>query len=107
MKTLQIDFGSVVTLADMHALLKATFGFPEFYGNNVNALIDCLSDLRYPEYGMSKFHLDSLDDVLLLEIKNLPNRDPLIINHFLTAIQGVHDKNLYADRTPSIHLILL
>lgn len=38
---INIDFKNVKTLKDMHYMLKEIFGFPDFYGYNVNALIDC------------------------------------------------------------------
>lgn len=38
---INIDFKNVKTLKDMHYMLKEIFGFSDFYGYNVNALIDC------------------------------------------------------------------
>lgn len=34
--------------ADLHRMLKTTLCFPEHYGNNLDALLDCLTDLRRP-----------------------------------------------------------
>jgi Barstar (barnase inhibitor). len=107
MKTIELDFKNISTLDEMHIMLNEKFGFPDFYGKNVNALIDCLSDLRYPEYEMCKFHLDSKEDILIIKLKNFTDRNDFIINHFLTAIKGVNNKNLYSDTLPSIHLILI
>ena len=39
---LTIDFSSVKSLDDLHGLLKEKFGFPEYYGKNLNALWDCI-----------------------------------------------------------------
>ncbi|MDN7903162.1 barstar family protein [Burkholderia diffusa] len=33
------------------------FGFPEFYGNNMDALIDCLGYLDQPEAAMTRLHV--------------------------------------------------
>lgn len=107
LKKIKLNFIEINTLEEMHTMLKDTFGFRDFYGNNVNALIDCLSSLRYPEDGMSKFILNSVDDYLVIELKNFTSRDKIIIDHFLTAIKGVNDKNLFIDTEPSIHLILI
>ncbi|WP_442872765.1 barstar family protein [Chitinophaga sp. 212800010-3] len=38
---MELDFSNINELAQMHQLLKEKFGFPDFYGKNVNALIDC------------------------------------------------------------------
>ena len=32
----------------LHAYLKEKFGFPEYYGNNLDALYDCLTDISEP-----------------------------------------------------------
>ena len=46
----------------------SVFGFPEFYGRNLNAWVDCLSYLREDD-GMSKFVL--LDnEVLTIEVQH-------------------------------------
>src|SRR5438876_1591342 len=37
------------TSADMHAALAAELAFPDYYGRNLNALNDCLSDLLIPD----------------------------------------------------------
>ncbi|WP_417762711.1 barstar family protein [Shewanella sp.] len=36
-----------------HREFSRVFGFPEFYGKNMNAWIDCMSSLSDPEDGMS------------------------------------------------------
>ena len=40
----------------LHAVCKKAFGFPDFYGRNGNAFIDCLSDLDSDD-GMTRFVL--------------------------------------------------
>jgi RNAse (barnase) inhibitor barstar len=37
-----------------HNHFARTFGFPDFYGRNMNAWIDCMGDLDSPENGMTK-----------------------------------------------------
>ncbi len=39
-----------------HQEFARVFGFPEFYGNNMDAWIDCMSWLSDPEDGMSIVH---------------------------------------------------
>ena len=36
----ELDFSEIQDLERMHLLLKKKFGFPDFYGKNVNALIE-------------------------------------------------------------------
>ena len=101
-----IDFKGVNTVDKMHKKLKQVFGFLDFYGANFNALIDCLGDIRYPEYGMSKLTIGE-DEILSLTIKNFPYDDELIVNNFFYAIKCVNAKAILNEVSPSIHLILI
>lgn len=42
---LVIDFSSVKTYDELHDLLKEKFGFPEYYGKNLDALWDCIGEV--------------------------------------------------------------
>lgn len=103
---INIDFKNVKTLKDMHYMLKEIFGFPDFYGYNVNALIDCLGDLRYPDYGMSKITLRE-NEILYIFIYNFPFHNDIICNNFLVAISNVNQKNIINGENPSISLFFL
>lgn len=52
----RLDVGEVSTWDDFHDLCAKELGFPDFYGRNMNAWIDCMSDLDDPGTGMSKVH---------------------------------------------------
>ena len=39
-----LDGKQMVSKEETHAYLKETFGFPEHYGNNLDALHDCLME---------------------------------------------------------------
>lgn len=45
MKRVNLDFSKCQDRSDVHAYLKTQFGFPEHYGNNLDALFDMLGDL--------------------------------------------------------------
>ena len=40
-----LDGKKMVSREETHAYLKETFGFPEYYGKNLDALHDCLSEM--------------------------------------------------------------
>jgi hypothetical protein len=46
-------------------VLSNTFGFPAFYRNNMNALIDCLSYVDEPEAEMTGVHVRAGDTLAI------------------------------------------
>ncbi|MFE0013961.1 barstar family protein [Mesorhizobium sp. NPDC059054] len=45
-------------ITDLHGLFAETFGFPDFYGHNWDAWIDCMSHLDEPDAGLSTIHVE-------------------------------------------------
>ena len=41
-----IDCDKMTDRASAHAHIAEVLGFPEYYGNNLDALFDCLTDMR-------------------------------------------------------------
>lgn len=48
MKEIVIDCTGMRDPRQLHSALAAAFDFPQWYGNNLNALHDCLTDLSEP-----------------------------------------------------------
>ena len=42
---LTVDLSDIKTVEELHAALKEAFEFPDYYGGNLEALHDCLTDL--------------------------------------------------------------
>ena len=40
-----IDCTQIRTKEDLHRIFRETLGFPEWYGNNLDALYDCLTEI--------------------------------------------------------------
>jgi hypothetical protein len=53
-----------------HCVFGEVFGFPSFYGRNMNAWIDCMSSLDAPEDGMTSVH-GSASDPVVLKLENV------------------------------------
>lgn len=64
-----IDFQSVSNRDLFHDFFKDTFGFPDFYGRNMHAWIDCMRSIRSPEDGLSKIHIGK-DELLFFRFMN-------------------------------------
>lgn len=48
MKTITIDCTQLQSREDMHTALAAALEFPDWYGRNLDALLDCMTSLDEP-----------------------------------------------------------
>jgi RNAse (barnase) inhibitor barstar len=64
MASARLETRRIVDWGTFHDACAATFGFPDFYGRNLDAWIDCLT---YLDVGMSRFDLPP-GEVLTIEV---------------------------------------
>jgi hypothetical protein len=77
-----------------HTVIAEVMGFPEFYGNNWSAFVDCMSYIDDPDGGMSKVTVEAGD---LLEILILVEHDNDYFNNetwagFTSAVAAVNGR---------------
>src|SRR4051812_12906974 len=84
-KNVQIDARKISDWHSFHETFRQVFGFPEFYGRNMNAWIDCMTNLDDPDCGMTRIHVAPGDVVVL-------------------CVSSVHD---FKQRCPEIYDALL
>ena len=80
MKKIHIDTDRIRDWDSFHDLFQELFGFPDFYGRNMDAWIDCMTSLDTPEDGMTSIHVNP-GEVLVLDLsdpKGLKQRCPEI-----------------------------
>ena len=104
-KIVEIDLTSIKDMKEVHVFLQDKFGFPHFYGKNVNALIDCWSSLRFPEDEMCNFTINS-EEVLILRIKGFSSASQSIINQLTIAVETVNQR-YFAENLPNPILLEL
>ena len=63
MKFAIIDGNTVASMEDVHKTLAQQLNFPEWYGGNLDALHDCLTDL-HDDVDVSVVHADTLLETL-------------------------------------------
>ncbi|MET3979522.1 ribonuclease inhibitor [Mucilaginibacter sp. UYP25] len=65
MRTVTIDGAYIKSISDFHKSTKRLFNFPEYYGENLDALWDCLVEVETPitiiwkNHKLSASHLSS------------------------------------------------
>ena len=65
-----VDCVKIRDWESFHDEFAATFGFPDFYGRNMNAWIDCMTSLDQPEDGMTSIHATQ-GQTLTLQLENV------------------------------------
>lgn len=108
MAFVQLDTKQITDWASFHLVCKEAFGFPDFYGRNMDAWIDCMSYLTENE-GMTRFVL-SKDEILHIEVTNtedFSSRLPEVFNEFIVCSAIVNNRYLEDNETPKIALIFL
>lgn len=88
-----------------HSTCKSVFGFPDFYGQNMNAWIDCLTYLDEGD-GMSNIHL-SEGESLGIEVVDAPDfkaRLPDVFEALVECTASVNER--YAERGSSTRVLL-
>ncbi len=70
MAVVKLDTCSIRDWESFHAAFAEAFGFPAFYGRNMNAWIDCMTSLDEPADGMTAVHAPP-GGVVVLELLNV------------------------------------
>ena len=108
MATTSLNTKQITDWTSFHLVCKETFGFPDFYGMNMDAWIDCLSYVDEGN-GMSRFHL-SKGEMLNIEVSDtadFSSRLPEIFEAFVECTAFVNKRHLDADKTPVLSVVFL
>lgn len=107
MPTLFLDGRNIGTWRAFHAECQVQFGFPDFYGRNMDAWIDCLSSLRDAD-GMSKFVLgpDEILEIEVLYADALQRKAPEILEALQECTDEVNERYAENGEKPALSLLL-
>ena len=100
-KTIQIDCNDM-SEKGLNKTMKELLGFPDFYGMNWDAMLDCLSYMRYPHEQMTELTLEE-DETLIIYCKNLP-KAKFDIPIFIDVIDAVNEREMNDGHSPQIFL---
>jgi hypothetical protein len=101
-----IDTRAIHDWTNLHAVCKEAFGFPDFYGNNGDAFIDCLTHLDESD-GMSRFTLKS-SETLTIELTGadaFAGRAPEQAVALLAWIGVVNERHVDDGKPPMLLLV--
>ena len=69
MPVVRIPTARITDWDSFHRVFAEIMGFPDFYGRNMSAWIDCMTSLDSPGDGMTKIHC-APPDVVVLHLKD-------------------------------------
>ena len=101
-----VDLAEIVDWPSFHAVFKEKMGFPDFYGANMSAWVDCMTYLDAPEDGMSKVHAPS-SGVLVLALESVADfkkRCPEIFDVLVSSAAFVNWRRLETGDAPVLVL---
>lgn len=106
MKRIRINTELIEDWDTFHDQFSKTFGFPDFYGKNMDAWIDCMSYVDDCLSGMTKVWINK-DDTLIIELKNyevFKNRCQDIYLDLLQSVAIINSRNIKANKKTTIAL---
>ncbi|MGE3073280.1 MAG: barstar family protein [Dehalococcoidia bacterium] len=93
MVTVEIDLTGVSGMPSLHHEFARAMGFPDFYGNNMNAWEDCMGDLSAPgQPGMTRIEVPRGEDLVLLlkGARDLRERAPDVLGALFDSTANVN-----------------
>jgi hypothetical protein len=108
MAKVRIDTDAISDWQSFHKESSRVFGFPDSYGMNMNAWIDCLTYLDVGD-GMSRFHLANGEtlEIEVLNADNFRSRLPEIFEALIESSSVVNDRYTEEGKSAPLSLKLL
>lgn len=100
MTLVQLDTRRIAGWDTFHDVFAEVFGFPEFYGRNMDAWIDCVSSLDAPADGMTSIHAPE-SGVVVLQLDHaddFAHRCPDQYNALIECAAFVNWRNIKVGR---------
>ena len=108
MSTVKLNGELLTDWEAFHTVSQQAFGFPEFYGRNISAWIDCLSYLR-DEDGMSSVRLKE-DEMLTIAVSHsdlLRQKFPELLEELEFCVAMINERYEDYGEKPALQLLLV
>ena len=91
-----------------HKLFQKVMGFPDFYGANNNAWIDCMCDIDNPGSGMSKVTVppgESLD-IVVVNTEKAIQKSAEVVQGFIEIVAFVNSEFIRLNKATRLKIIV-
>ena len=108
MKTITINTAAIQDWDTFHSTFSEALGFPDFYGRNMNAWIDCMGYVDDPDAGMVEQCVQPGEQLTLRlpDAENLRGRCPDIYAALIECSDFVNQRCADAGEPPVLILSL-
>jgi RNAse (barnase) inhibitor barstar len=105
-QAVRLQTKSITDWDSFHSVFAETMGFPEFYGRNMNAWIDCMTGF---DDGMTRFTIapGELFHLEVADTKDFAQRLPEIFQAFIECAAFVNWRRVEQGERPVLALVLL
>ena len=103
-----VDAARITGWDTFHEVFAETFGFPDFYGRNMNAWVDCMTDLDEPGTGMTRVHVipGEVLTVHLSDVEAVARIPPEILQGLLECAAFVNWRRIDMGQPPVLAVSL-
>lgn len=107
MTHVQLDGRAIVDWQTFHDQCAVAFGFPEFYGRNMNAWVDCLTYVRDGD-GMSRFQLGPDEELVIdvLAAETFKTQAPEVFAALVECTTFVNQRQIAVGELPALRLAM-
>ncbi len=104
---ISVDFGSITDSDGFHSAFSSALGFPEFYGRNMDAWIDCMSYINDPAAGMSVVTVSSEEslDLMISGLEAAFTACPDVVRSFFECAAFVNQRFIDAGSQTRLRII--
>jgi len=106
MKVVKINTDNISDRDSFHKEFKEVFGFPEFYGNNMSAWVDCMTDLDDSDSGMTSVTV-AVGEILVIELENVESfktRCKQLYDELIESVAFVNYRRIEQGQEPILTL---
>jgi RNAse (barnase) inhibitor barstar len=91
--------------SSFHDVFKEVLGFPDFYGRNMNAWVDCMCSIDHTEHKMSEITIDQ-GNLLVLNIEEAADFKRRCPEQYEALIECAERANSPVIESPVLALLL-
>ena len=107
MATVELNGAAILDEASFHRESRRAFGFPESYGDSIDAWVDCMSYLR-DEENMTKFRLkpNEVLEIVITDADKMKTAAPDLFEEISFCVGGINERYEDYGDEPALELVL-